>query len=43
MDDVTALPETMLDVLERRAAVAPQAEFVRCVCSTTYPGTPPQR
>ncbi|MFG1965283.1 AMP-binding protein [Nonomuraea sp. NPDC049028] len=28
-DDVTASPETMLDVLERRAAVAPEAELVR--------------
>lgn len=28
-DDVTALPETMLDVLERRAAVVPEAELVR--------------
>ncbi|MBT2224925.1 AMP-binding protein [Nonomuraea sp. NEAU-A123] len=28
-DDVTALPETMLDVLERRATVAPEAELVR--------------
>ncbi|MEW1845557.1 AMP-binding protein, partial [Nonomuraea angiospora] len=29
MDDVTAAPETMLDVLERRAAGAPEAELVR--------------
>ncbi|MEU4226678.1 AMP-binding protein [Nonomuraea sp. NPDC026600] len=28
-DDVTALPETMLDVLERRAASTPEAELVR--------------
>ncbi|MFG1682621.1 AMP-binding protein [Nonomuraea sp. NPDC049269] len=28
-DDVTASPETMLDVLERRAASAPEAELVR--------------
>jgi acyl-CoA synthetase (AMP-forming)/AMP-acid ligase II len=29
MDDVTAAPETMLDLLERRAAGAPEAELVR--------------